>query len=313
MSAEQIKSQAREEHVSATRQPGRYGDLLLLLLCGIVLGWLVGLSNLVTIDATSPIAWFFLIVRIILGLAFVLYIPGYLLQGLFFLKKADIDRVERIGLSLGLSVALVTLLALVLNSLAWGLSASAILIGQGVMTAVLMAVTVIVRRFVSAEQVYVPDIRPHLDHWWAGLGGSERRMMVVMAGILFLALMTAAYIFLVPSKNQYMTEFYILGQEGLAEDYPREITAGQKVSITTGITNREGTSATYDIKVMAGKEVIGQAGPIVLKDQATWEQPVEFSAPAAGADQQIIFVLEREGQNDPYRTLRLWVNVVAGP
>jgi uncharacterized membrane protein len=297
----------------AVKSQGRYGDLFLLMISGIILSCLIGLSKLFPIDTYTPISWIILIVRLLLGLPFVLYIPGYLLQGLFFPQRADLDRIERIGLSLGLSVALITLLALLLNALPWGLSSPAILIGQGGMTLLLILLTVIVRWFQPVDQVYIPNINPHLNRWWSSLGMSEQNMMVVMAGALFLASLTAAWILLVPSKSQYMTEFYILGQEGLAEDYPREIIAGQTITITTGITNREGTISTYNILVKAGEQILGQAGPITLADQAAWEQPVKFIAPTAGDDQQIMFLLEREGQQSPYRSLQLWVNVKPGP
>ena len=134
-------------------------------------------------------------------------------------------------------------------------------------------------------------------------------MMLVTAGMIGLALFIAAWIFLTPSTNELMTEFYILGQEGLAEDYPREVTAGQVVTITTGITNREGSTSTYNIQIKSSDQVIGQAGPITLENKATWEQAVEFSVPKVGDDQQITFILNREGQPSPYRTLQLWINV----
>jgi uncharacterized membrane protein len=287
----------------------RYGDLLLFLVSGVILGYLIGMGRQFPINTGSLISWLVLGGRLLLGLPFVLYIPGYLLQGLFFSLRSDLDSIERIGLSLGLSVALVTLLALLLNALPWGLSSAAILIGQGGLIILMMLVTVLVRWSQPSLQVYIPDVHPHLGRWWSGLGITEQRMMVVMAGALFLSLLTAAWIFLVPSSNQHMTEFYILGQEGLAEDYPRAITAGQTISITTGITNREGKISTYNIQVKLADQVIGQAGPITLEDEAIWEQPIKFSIPTVGDNQQVVFILEREGKPSPYRTLWLWINV----
>ena len=52
--------------------------------------------------------------RIILGSAFVLFLPGYVWSFVFF-KKEDIDIIERIALSFGLSIAIVPLIVFYLN------------------------------------------------------------------------------------------------------------------------------------------------------------------------------------------------------
>ncbi len=269
----------------------------------------IGLSELLTLSATNPFYWIIGGIRALLGIPFVLYIPGYLLQGLFFPLHTDIDSIERVGLSLGLSIALVTLLALLINTLPWGLHAWPILIGQGSLIILLMAISVFVRRLMPVGKASSPQVRPNLSNWWKSLMTSERRAILVIAGALLLAVITAAWIFLKPSPNQFMTEFYILGSEGLAEDYPQEVIVGDTVSVTVGIANREGTTSSYNIQVLQNDQVIGQAIQITLENQATWEGPMGFALPDAGDDQQVVFILEREGYPSPYRTLRLWINV----
>ncbi len=274
------------------------GDILLVVLIAINAQGII-----------NPLA----IVRFILGLGYVLIIPGYMLQKMLFPREVDLDSIERVALSLALSVAIIPPIALLLNWLPWGIRIWPIIVSLSVFIVVCMAGAVIRYRFTPPEEKVQTSNKINLRAWWAGLEKQNRLVLVILVGILAVASLTSISILVMPKPAEFFTEFYILGQEGLAEDYPREITAGQTVSITTGITNREGTSSTYNIKIMAGEEVIGQAGPIVLQDQATWEQPVEFSVPTAGADQQVTFLLEREGQQDPYRTLRIWVNVIAGP
>ncbi|MFN2228017.1 MAG: DUF1616 domain-containing protein, partial [Anaerolineae bacterium] len=78
-----------------------------------------------------------------------------------------------------------------------------------------------------------------------------------------------------------------------------------------GITNREGVPATYRIETLVGDQPIGDAGPISLADGETWEGPVQFTLPQPGDDQQVLFFLYRDGDPEPYRSLRLWLNVTA--
>jgi uncharacterized membrane protein len=54
-------------------------------------------------------------VRIILGLPLVLFLPGYALIATLFLRKDNLDGIERIALSFGLSIAITPLLGLALN------------------------------------------------------------------------------------------------------------------------------------------------------------------------------------------------------
>jgi len=56
----------------------------------------------------------FELLKIIFGSVFVLFLPG-LVWSFFFFKKGEIDVVERIALSFGLSIALVPLVVFWLN------------------------------------------------------------------------------------------------------------------------------------------------------------------------------------------------------
>ena len=54
------------------------------------------------------------LLRIIFGAVFVLFLPGYTWSFVFF-KKGEIDLIERIALSFGLSIAIVPLVVFWLN------------------------------------------------------------------------------------------------------------------------------------------------------------------------------------------------------
>jgi hypothetical protein len=65
-------------------------------------------------------------IRYILGVTFVLYLPGYVVVEALYANRKDLDEPERLVLSVGLSLAFVPLLALILAYTPWGVSLSSV-------------------------------------------------------------------------------------------------------------------------------------------------------------------------------------------
>ncbi|MEM0118141.1 MAG: DUF1616 domain-containing protein [Conexivisphaerales archaeon] len=63
----------------------------------------------------------FIYVRYIAGASYVLYLPGYSLIEALYSKAGELDDLERLALSIGLSLAVVPLIGLVLNYTPWGI------------------------------------------------------------------------------------------------------------------------------------------------------------------------------------------------
>jgi len=81
----------------------------------------------------------FVIFRWIFGSIFVLFIPGYVATEALFPGRG-LDLIERMALSVGLSLALVPLVGLLLNFTPWGITLNAIVSSLGILTAGLIAV-----------------------------------------------------------------------------------------------------------------------------------------------------------------------------
>ncbi|MGC9347635.1 MAG: DUF1616 domain-containing protein [Anaerolineae bacterium] len=253
-------------------------------------------------------------VRLLLGLAFVLFVPGYALQAAVFPRQdaQRVDGLERWALSFGLSIAVVPPLALVLNWLPWGLRLWPIVIGEALVIAGFSLVALWRRKRLPPEARY--RIRGQLDlqGWWAAQDRFNRVLYGVMATALLVGLGATASILLVPNPADFFTEFYALGPEGLAESYPRDAVVGQPVTVTLGITNLEGEPVTYRVQVIVEDQVIGEAGPVTLAHEEAWEQEVSYAMLESGDDQRVLFHLCRADRlkgEAPYRSLRLWIDV----
>ena len=72
--------------------------------------------------------------RIPLGLAMVLIVPGYALIAALFPRRTDLDSIERIALSFGLSIAVVPLIGLGLNYTPWGIRLTPVVISLAIFT-----------------------------------------------------------------------------------------------------------------------------------------------------------------------------------
>lgn len=281
---------------------------------------LIGAGLLLLLIALSPWLWFLQPLRLALGLVYVLFLPGYCLTAALFPRADDIDGVERLGLSLGLSVAWVSVLALILDWLPWGLRLWPIALGELASMLLFMAVALWRRTRLPADAVYTPDLAWRPRPWWRALPRFERRIYTLAAGALLVAGLAAAWIFLVPSPAQYMTEFYMLGADGLAESYPREAAVGQEIGVTLGVMNRERDERSYRVEVWAvdpwnedRRQLLAQEGPLELAAGSGREWPVAWQMPWAGDDQVVELLLFNGADAAPYRTLRLWLNVTEPP
>ena len=91
---------------------------------------LVSTTVAVVYYSPGPLAY----VRYALGALFVLYLPGSALIELLYPKKTDLSQLERVALSIGLSLALVPLTGLVLNYTPWGIRLDPIVVSLSLLT-----------------------------------------------------------------------------------------------------------------------------------------------------------------------------------
>jgi len=277
---------------------------------------LLGALALVALVALGDAVWFLSPVRLILGSVYVLYVPGYCLTAALFPAAEDLDRIERLGLSLGLSIAIVPLLALLLDRLPWGLRVWPIVLGECAVMALCIAVALVRRARLSPPTAYVPELRWRPRAWWRGLPPIERRVYSLAGGALLLAALCTAWVLIVPAPGSSMTEFYMLGKQGHAEEYPREAKQDEDLAVTLGINNHEREAHTYRLEVWVQdawqpdrRALVKQAGDITLAPGESWRSPLTWRMPWAGDDQQVEFLLFSGDAAEPYRRLQFWVDV----
>ena len=96
--------------------------------------------------------------RWVLGSVFVLFIPGYVAVEALFPKGRELDGIERLALSVGLSLALVPFVGLLLNYAPWGIRLDPIMISLTILTAGLTLVALARRFRLSVERFELREI-----------------------------------------------------------------------------------------------------------------------------------------------------------
>ena len=102
-------------------------------------------------------------VRIIVGFPLVLFLPGYSLICALFPQKNEMDGIERVALSVGLSVGVIVIIGLVFSYTPWGTRLNPILLVISSFTLVLAAVTAARRETTVTEHKSIPVDRSTFD------------------------------------------------------------------------------------------------------------------------------------------------------
>lgn len=96
--------------------------------------------------------------RWVFGSAFVLIIPGFVTVEALFPKGRELDSIERLALSVGLSLALVPLIGLALNYTPWGIRLDPIVVSLTILTSGLSMVALARRFRLSVERFELENL-----------------------------------------------------------------------------------------------------------------------------------------------------------
>lgn len=269
--------------------PREWRDLILLAVL-LVLGLAV-----VSLPAT---------VRIPLGMLVVLVAPGYALVAALFPDDEHLDPVERLALSLGVSLGLIAVQALVLDRIPGGFSPATIRLAVSGFGLVLVVVAVI-RRARSSSGTTRP--------MEAGRIGDGRAVRFTQAIVVTnVAVAALAFLLTLTASPPTSTAFYVVGEKGLLGDYPRRVAVGQPIVVRVGIDQASDQSGQYQVAVRSGDRVLASRSGISVAPSDDWESDIQFSPDMAGLDQEFVIQLERTGEQEPFRLLRLWLDVTDG-
>lgn len=255
------------------------------------------LLSLVVLDASSPF-------RFLLGILLVLFLPGYALVSAFFPRAGRISRLERVGMSMGMSIVLSFLVGMGFNYTWIGLST--------VPVAIAMVVITVALAFVGwrRRERLDPEEREAISLPLPALRSRKAWTSLVLALSIVIALSATGYVLAVPANGERFTELYLLPSSGSqASVGSKTVIAGETNNVVLGVVNHEQAPMSYRINTLIGgrKQSEIDLGP--LAPEQGWQQEVPFVVPEAGANQKVEFLLDKgDGTSE---SVFLWVDATA--
>ena len=250
------------------------------------------------------------VLRIIFGLCLVLFFPGYTLLSALFPRKGSLGGVERIALSFGLSIAIVPLVGLILNYTPWGIRLYAILIAITIFIFAAAAIAWQRQRRLPAQERFHVVFNLKLPQW-AGMSNLDKGLSVGLVVAIVAALGCLGYVIANPKQGEKFTEFYILGPEGKAENYPQQVMVGEEAKVILGIVNHEHQPLSYRVVIEINGVKDKELGTGMLAHEEKWEQVVGFTPAEVGVKQKVEFWLYKDEEAQPHleQPLHLYINV----
>jgi len=274
------------------------------------------------------------VARIILGLPFLLFFPGYALVNALFVNKGGVDNIEQIMLSFGMSIAITALIGFGLNYTSWGIRLESIVFSITCFIFVMSGVAL----FRRAQLLRVNKFTTEFILRLPSLGGStlSKSLSIILVIAIFGALGTLAYTLTEPKIGERFNEFYILGIDSKAEGYPTlyilnngnvsqviyEDGAVDAISgfgkVILGIVNqRQQTEVCYIEMTINGQSaniefngtITNKLGPIELQQGERWENEIGIIPDHIGNSQEVELFLYNSTETTVVDSLHFWINV----
>ncbi|QWC20224.1 DUF1616 domain-containing protein [Halorubrum sp. 2020YC2] len=276
-------------------------------------------------------------VRLPFAALLLLVLPGYVTAAFAYAEREREPwtfpaLVERFALSLGGSLAVLPLLALLVSVAAgaltrWGLVAAA---SAYVLAGAAATVARRARRPASGGRTLSVGSRGDTSAPDGWLSGDVTPVTVVLAASMLLAVAALGAAVAVPADGEATTDLHLLTEQDgelVANEYPDALTEGESAAVTVGVTNEEHRSVEYTaVTEVQRVEVDGRS--IVVADKRrvdrhefelahgeSWREQQEFRATLTGETVRFVTYLYRgDPPENPtaasaYRTAYVWVDV----
>ncbi len=280
------------------------------------------------------------VLRVLFTVPLILFIPGYALISLLFPSREDISSLERILLAFGMSFVLAALVGLMLNYTPWGIQLETVSAALISVSWFILIFAYYRRALLDPEARFAVSFR-RLVHCFQvvitpGPGPEQSRFLSRMLTFsIILAIGTTVLVMAIPKDGEKFSEFYILGENGEAVQYPQKIIAQEPQQVVIGIRNHEYRDVLYMIEVFAvdqNTDVISNSTKInsmerldrfslSLRPEQELERSYTYTVDSEDFNRIELLLFKDEAPSDDtwgleriaasYRNLHIWVDVTS--
>ena len=128
----------------------------------------------------------------------------------------------------------------------------------------------------------------------------DNALSIGLAVTIVAALGCLGYVVANPRQGERFTEFYVLGSDGMAQNYTEQVIIGEEAQVILGIVNHALEPISYrveiDINGIKDKEILTG----IMSPDEKWEQVIGFTPDKIGPNQKVEFWLYKDGETQPY-------------
>lgn len=274
-------------------------------------------------------------VRVPLGFLFVFFLPGYALTAALFpyadstgerqQSERSVNTVDRLVLSVGLSLVLVPVLSVGLTMISQPIELFSVLPAVGGATLAFCGVAAVRRIRVSPRERYFVSPGPTVRSVHGFLRADALNAVLVLALVLSVGGIGAALV--TAEDGTTYSEFAVLtGEDGelVADDYPSELSVNESEQFYLEVTNHERETVEYTVVVLLeDMSVDGERAAVTELDRQTVEldhgertlEEHAFEPPRTGENLRLSYLLyvddvpEEPTVSTAYRAVHVSLNV----
>jgi uncharacterized membrane protein len=251
------------------------------------------------------------IARITITLLVVFFVPGYSLLSILFPSHNSMAVGQRVALSFGISIVIVSGLGLLLHFIPLGLNIISIFFSI-ILVTVFFSIIALYRdnqllageKFCFRFDIFLPK--------WRDLSALNKGLFTVMVFTLLALISTFSYVAFTPNEGEQYTEFYVLDSYGSTGNYPEQIRKGESIFVTIGIISHEENPTNYRIETTVNGIKLNETRTDSLSRDEKWEKLITLTPRQTGNSQKLEFWLFKFDQNQPYNKdgLHLMIDVL---
>lgn len=257
------------------------------------------------------------VIRVILGFPSVLFIPGYVFVMVLYPSKHELCNIDRVTLSLGLSIAIISIIGLLLN-FTYGLGIIPMLLALCIYVVILVIFATYRRNILSENDRF--SILSHKtsakysDNQYGDNKYSNNRRKIDISSILIIFLLVVLvsliyFVMIVPKIGERFTEFYVLNSSDRSDNYKTNLRLNTTYNYLVGITNYEYAPTNYTLKTTFEGYSLTTYN-LSLRHNERLESKINFTPNKEGTNMKFeLLLFKNDNLSEPYRELYLWVNV----